>query len=110
MRKHEVFTSNYYNSKDVSTTPIMLTIDYVAMEPVGEGANKQEKLVAHFREPKAKLLVVSSTKYDAIALIAQSDETEDWPGVKIVLEPGRLPFKGNSSTASASGPRAGRLP
>ena len=67
----------------------MLTIDHVAMEPVGEGTNQQEKLVAHFKEPNSKLLVVTPTKYDAISLIAQSDETEDWPGVKIVLEAGK---------------------
>jgi hypothetical protein len=94
MRKHEVFISNYYTAKDVSTGPIMLTINYTAIEPVGEGTNQQEKLVAHFKEPNAKLLVVTSTKYDAISLIAQSDETEDWPGVKIVLEPGKASFQG----------------
>ena len=76
------------------------------MEPVGEGTNQQEKLVVHFKEPNSKLLVVTSTKYDAISLIAQSDDTEDWPGVKIVLEPGKRRFKASSSTASTSGPRA----
>lgn len=94
MRKHEVFPTTYYNAKDVSTGPIMLTIDFTAMEPVGEGTNQQQKLVAHFKEPNAKLLVVTPTKYDAIALIAQSDETEDWPGVKIVLEAGKASFQG----------------
>jgi hypothetical protein len=46
MRKQDIFPTTYYNSKDLlSKGPIMLTIDYVAMEPVGEGTNKQEKLV-----------------------------------------------------------------
>ena len=93
MHKHEVFPSSYYNSKNVST-PILLTIDSAAMEPVGEGANQQQKLVAHFKESNSKLLVVTSTKYDAISLIAQSDDTEDWPGLKIVLEPGKASFQG----------------
>ena len=53
MRKHEVFPSTYYNAKDVSTGPIMLTIDFTAIEPVGEGTNQQQKLVAHFKEPNA---------------------------------------------------------
>jgi hypothetical protein len=95
MRKHEIFPSNYYNSKAVSTVPVSLTIDYAAMELVGEGANKQEKLVAHFKEPNAKLLVVTSTKFDAISLIAQSDDTDDWQGVKIVLEAAKVPFQGS---------------
>jgi hypothetical protein len=93
-RKHKLFPSAYYNSKDVSTAPITLTIDYVAMEPVGEGTNKKEKLVAHFKEPNAKLLVVTSTKFDAIALIAKSDETDDWQGLVIVLDAGRVPYQG----------------
>jgi hypothetical protein len=53
MRKHEVFPSNYYNAKNVST-PIMRTIDYAVIEPVGEGTNQQQKLVAHFKEPDSK--------------------------------------------------------
>jgi len=95
MRKGDVFPSTYYNAKDaLSSGPMLLTIDYAAMEPVGEGANKQQKLVLHFKEPNAKLLVVTSTKYDAISLIAQSDDTDEWPGVKIVLEPGKASFQG----------------
>jgi hypothetical protein len=94
MRKGDAFPTTYYNAKDVlSSGPILRTIDHAAMEQVGEGANKKEKLVAHFKEPNAKLLVVTSTKYDAISLIAQSDDTEDWPGVKIVLEPGKASFQ-----------------
>ncbi len=93
MRKHDAFPSNYYNSKNVST-PIARTIDYVAVEAVGEGANQQQKPVAHFKESDSKLLVVTATKYDAISLIAGSDETDDWPGTQIVLEPGKVPFQG----------------
>jgi hypothetical protein len=94
MRKHEAFPSVYYNAKDASTGPILLTIDHTAIEPVGEGTNRQEKPVTHFKEPNAKLLVVTATKYDAISLIAKSDETEDWPGVKIMLEAGKTLFQG----------------
>jgi hypothetical protein len=94
--KHEFFPTTYYNAKDVATGPIILTIDHVAREPVGDGTNKQDKPVAHFQEPNAKLLVLTPTKYDAISLIAQSDETEDWPGLKIVLEAGKASFQGNT--------------
>jgi hypothetical protein len=95
MRKQDVFPSTYYNARDLlSNGPVMLTIDYAAMESVGEGTNQQQKLVAHFKEPDSKLLVVTSTKYDAISLIARSDETEGWPGVKIVLERGKASFQG----------------
>jgi hypothetical protein len=78
----------------VSTGPITLTVDFVAMERVGDGANQKEKLVAHFKEPNSKLLVVTSTKFDAIALIAKSDETDDWQRVVIVLDAGQVPYQG----------------
>ena len=94
MKRHEVFRSTYYNSQDVRAGPLLLTIDFANMEPVGEGASEQEKLVIHFKEEDSKRLVVTPTKYDAIALIAGSDDTDDWSGVKIVLEAGKASFQG----------------
>jgi hypothetical protein len=94
MRRHEIFPSTYYNSQDVREGPLLLTIDLAQKESVGEGASKREKLVVHFKEEDSKLLVVTPTKFDAIALIAGSDDTDDWPGVKIVLEAGKASFQG----------------
>jgi hypothetical protein len=37
---------------------------------------------------------VTPTKFDAIALIAKSDETDDWPGIKLVLEAGKASLQG----------------
>ena len=37
---------------------------------------------------------MTPTKFDAIALIAKSDDTDDWPGVKIVLEAGNTQYQG----------------
>jgi hypothetical protein len=76
------------------------------MESVGEGVSKQEKLVIRFKEENSKLLVVTPTKYDAIALIAKSDETDDWPGIKIVLESGKTTFQGKLvDSVTIRGPR-----
>jgi hypothetical protein len=97
MRKSTIFPSTYYNAADVRDGAIALTIDEVRMEPVGEG----EKAVAHFKEEDSKLLVVSSTKFDAIALIAKSDDTTDWPGTKIVLEAAKATFQGKLVDAIA---------
>jgi len=94
MKRHEIFPSTYYNSQDVRDGRFLLTIDFARMESVGEGASKQEKLVQHFKEEDSKLLVVTPTKFDAIALIAKSDETDDWPGIEIVLESGKASFQG----------------
>jgi hypothetical protein len=94
MRRNEIFPSTYYSAQDVQAGPILLTIDFAKMESVGDGNGNREKLVAHFKNEDSKLLVVSPTKFDAIALIAKSDETNDWPGVKIVLEAGKASFQG----------------
>src|SRR6185437_13348876 len=94
MKRHEIFPSTYYNSQDVREGRLLLTVDFARMESVGEGDNKQEKLVIRFKEENSKLLVVTPTKYDAIALIAKSHETDDWTGIKIVLESGRASFQG----------------
>jgi hypothetical protein len=93
-RKEEVFPSTYYNSKAVAGGPILLTIDFAQMEPVGEGANKTEKWVVHFKEKDSKLLVVTPTKWDAIALIAKSDDSDEWSGTQIVLEAGKAQLQG----------------
>jgi hypothetical protein len=94
MRKSDVFSSDYYNSGDVKPGPILLTISQVRIEPVRNGTTTSDKCVAHFREPNSKKLVVTSTKFDAIAMIAKSDDTENWPGVQIVLELGQANYQG----------------
>ena len=94
MKKSDVFPSEYYNSGDVKTGPILLTISQIRIEPVRNGTNTSDKCVAHFREPNSKKLVVTSTKFDAIAMIARSDDTESWAGVQIVLELGQANYQG----------------
>ena len=94
MKKSELFPSEHYNSGDVKTGPILLTISHVRIEPVGNGTNTSDKCVASFREPNSKKLVVTSTKFHAIAMIAKSDDTENWGGVQIVLELGRANYQG----------------
>jgi hypothetical protein len=94
MKKSDVFPSEYYNSGDVKNGSILLTIDHVRIEPVGNGTNISDKCVAYFREPNSKKLVVTSTKFDAIALIAKSDDTENWADVQIVLELGQANYQG----------------
>ena len=108
MKKSDVFSSDYYNSGDVKPGPILLTISHVRIEPVRNGTNTSDKCVAHFREPNSKKLVVTSTKFDAIAMIARSDDTENLPGVQIVLELGQANYQ--SKLVDAISIRAPRRP
>jgi hypothetical protein len=94
MKKTDLFPSDYYNSADVKAGPILLTISHVRIEPVGNGTKISDKCVAYFREPNSKKLVVTSTKFDAIAMIAKSDDTENWADVQIVLELGQANYQG----------------
>src|SRR5262245_8877140 len=94
MRKSELFPSEFYNSGDVKSGAILLTISDVRIEPVGNGTNSSNKCVAYFQEPNSKKLVVTPTKFDAIAMIAKSDDTENWRGVQIVLELGKANYQG----------------
>src|SRR5215813_7387395 len=99
MKKSDVFPSDYYNSGDVKTGPILLTISHVRIEPVGNGTNTSDKGVAHFREPNSKNPVVTSTKFDAIALIAKSDDTENWE-CRLFLSSGKRTTKAKSTMPS----------
>jgi hypothetical protein len=80
--KNDLFPSKYYNSQDVRRGPFLLTIDFVRMESIGQGASKQEKAVIYFKETNSKQLVLTS------------DETEEWGGVQIVFEAGKTQFQG----------------
>ena len=48
----------------------------------------------HFKEKNSKLLVVTPTKWDAIALIAKSDDSDEWSGTQVVLEAGKAQLQG----------------
>ena len=91
--KSAAFPSSFYKASDI-TSPILLTIASISSERLGEGREAKDKYVASFKEPGSKLLVVSSTKWDAIALIARTDESDDWPGTRIVLYRDKVTFGG----------------
>src|SRR5262249_58333186 len=95
MKKSDVFPSDYYNSGDVKGGPILLTISDIRIEPVGNGTNTSDKCVAHFREPNSKKLVVTSTKFDEMAMIEKLDETRNRPGVQILVDLGQTNYQGN---------------
>ena len=41
-------------------------------------------------------MVVNSTKWDALELIAGTDDSDDWRGLSIALTPGRTTFQGRT--------------
>lgn len=84
MKIGAAFPSNYLKKEDVGDKRVLVTIDRVAVEEVGQGKDKETKPVLYF-QGHSKGMVLNVGNAQAITEIAHSDETDDWSGVRIVL-------------------------
>ena len=91
MKLSQAFPSNYLKVTDLQNRRIAVTMDHVEFEEVG--SDKEEKLVVYF-EGKEKGLVLNKTNATMIEEITGTDETDEWPGTKIVLKPAWVDFQG----------------
>jgi hypothetical protein len=89
VKTQDAFPSKYLKVIDLRGQHVAVTINSVDFEQVGD----DEKPVVYFKN-KQKGLVLNKTNWEMIAEIAGSDESDDWPGTRIVLYPDRVPFKG----------------
>ncbi len=89
----KAFPGKYLQTADLDT-PIVATIGSVKMETVGIGTDAETKPVAHFIEPGIKSLVLNLTKCEAIADIANSEDTDHWVNVRITLSQGTTKYQG----------------
>src|SRR5262245_20570239 len=89
----KAFPSRYLQVADLEDGPITAIIKTVDAENVG-GENSDLKLVVKFHEPGVKSLVCNLTRAEAIAEIAGSEDTEEWPGTKIQLVRGTTRYQG----------------
>jgi hypothetical protein len=96
MKKAEIFPSRYIKASDIGNCEIKVTISHVKMEELGD--EREQKLVVYFQGHQ-KGLVVNVTNYDRIALIAGSEDTENWPGTTIVLCCELATFRGKTDPA-----------
>src|SRR5215813_1138548 len=83
IKKSDAFPKKYIKVEDLSGRKVTAVIDRVEMEEVGD----KEKAVVYFEEDNLKPLVLNLTNWDTIEEIADSDNTDEWSGVKIVLYP-----------------------
>jgi hypothetical protein len=79
----DIYPSKYLKDSDL-TTPLLLTIKRVTIEDVGRGSDRDTKPVIHFEET-AKMLTVNKTNAKRVEKITGSDDTDNWPGKKIVV-------------------------
>jgi hypothetical protein len=88
------FPSKYLKAEDLGATRHLATIQAVSFQDVGTGANQERKLVATFREPGLKPLVLNMINCSSIAEAAGTDEYADWPGTRVLLFAARTEFQG----------------
>jgi hypothetical protein len=87
----DAFPSKYLKASDLKGRPVVVQIDRVEYEPVGQ--EKQMKPILHFAG-KDKGLVLNKTNCNAIMQITQSPDTDDWAGVAVTIYPTETAFGG----------------
>jgi hypothetical protein len=86
MKRGEVFQSNWLSSADLPDGDTILTIKQVTMEKLKNQQTKQdeEKPVLHFVEDM-KPMVINVTNWKQIEKATGCDDTDEWPGKRIIL-------------------------
>lgn len=95
MHYKKSFPGKYLQTTDLDV-PMVATIVRVTTETVGVGADAESKPIAHFVEPDTKSLVLNVTKCEAIAAIAEDEDTDGWAGVRIRLSRGTTRYQGKT--------------
>ena len=81
----DAFPSSFLKADDLGGKQVEVTIESVTMEELGQGADKQQKLIIAFRG-KDKKLVCNKTNANTIAGL-YGDDTDAWVGQKIAIMP-----------------------
>ena len=89
----EAFPSKYLKAADLNGRELKVTIDHVEMRDIFG----VQKLVISFRDNK-QAFVCNKTNATTIAGDA-GDDTENWPGLEIILYPTMVNFQGKIVSA-----------
>lgn len=89
MNINTAFPSKYLKSTDLQGRRATVEINSVEMQTIG----KDEKLVLYFKD-KSKGLVLNKTNAITISEIVGSEDTDNWPGVMVVIYPTKTDFQG----------------
>lgn len=90
---NSAFKSNYLKHSDLNGKHVIVTMERVEVEEIGQGADKEEKPVLYFRGHD-RGLVLNRTNANSIVEIVGSDDTDDWSEQRIVLRPDKTDFGG----------------
>ena len=89
MNINGAFPSSYLKAADLQGKRVTVVIDKVVMEDIGG----EHKPVVKF-QGKDRGVVLNKTNAAMIAEIANSEETDEWVGVKVMLYPTKTDFQG----------------
>jgi hypothetical protein len=93
MKLSEAFPSNFLKVDDLGGKPATLTMDSVSLEEIGQGRDKEKKLIIAFRKTDKKF-VCNKTNAGTIGKL-YGDDTDGWAGQRITLMPREVEFQGD---------------
>ena len=93
MNINEAFPSDYLKADDLKGANVTVTIDEVGIEEIGQGQQKERKLILSF-VGKKKRLVCNKTNANTIGKL-YGTETDAWIGKSIILAPREVEFQGD---------------
>lgn len=91
---NDAFPSRYLKAGDLKNKKVALTIVKVETDTIGD----ESKLVVYFKGTD-KGLVLNKTNANSIAVVTNSEDTDDWAGKKITLYPTKVEFQGKRVAA-----------
>lgn len=98
MKLSEAFPSNFLKADDLGGRNVTVEIEDASFEEIGQGRDKESKIILKF-VGKEKKLVCNKTNANTIAKVVGSDDTDDWPGKKIILTTREVDFQGTPTLA-----------
>ena len=97
MQLSEAYPSNYLKASDLQGRDVVATIESVTLEEIGQGADKEKKLIIGFKG-KEKKLVCNKTNAGTIGQL-YGDETDDWIGKQVILTARDVEYQGKTTLA-----------
>ena len=104
MRVSEAFPSNYLKASDLQGKNVVVTINHIVMEDVGD----DHKPIVYF-QGKAKGLVLNKTNANNIVVL-YGDDMDAWIGKPITLFPAMVDFQGRTVEAIRVKAASGQMP
>ena len=97
MKLSEAYPSSFLKADDLQGRDVIATISSVELESIGQGADKEQKLVIGFKG-KEKKLVCNKTNAGTIGQL-YGDETDDWIGKQVILTARDVEYQGKTTLA-----------